>query len=54
MNKKVNKTIKRGKGKLAKNFWALPRLDDPTRLVFKALLDEREVKRQRKTKGATV
>jgi prevent-host-death family protein len=34
--------IKLGSGKLPKNFWALPRPEDPEGLVLKALLEERE------------
>jgi prevent-host-death family protein len=34
--------IKLGSGKLPKNFWALPRPEDPDGLVLKALLEERE------------
>jgi hypothetical protein len=33
--------IRLGPGKLPKNFWSLPRPQDPERLVRKALLDER-------------
>jgi prevent-host-death family protein len=34
--------IKLGTGKLPKNFWSLPRPEDPEGLVLKALLGERE------------
>ncbi|MBM4296226.1 MAG: type II toxin-antitoxin system prevent-host-death family antitoxin [Deltaproteobacteria bacterium] len=34
--------IKRGTGKLPKDFWKLPRPKDPKRLVSKAVLSERE------------
>ena len=34
--------IKLGSGKLPKNFWAMPRPEDPEGLVLKALLEERE------------
>jgi len=34
--------IKLGSGKIAKDFWNLPRAQDPEGLVLKALLDERE------------
>jgi len=34
--------IKLGSGKLPKNFWTLPRGEDPQGLVLKALLEERE------------
>lgn len=34
--------IKLGSGRLPKNFWALPRPEDPEGLVLKALLEERE------------
>jgi hypothetical protein len=37
--------IKLGSGKLSKNFWAMPRPDDPEGLVLKALLEERETGR---------
>ena len=34
--------IKLGSGKLPKNFWTMPRPEDPQGLVLKALLEERE------------
>jgi len=34
--------IKLGSGKLPKDFWTLPRAEDPQGLVLKALLEERE------------
>lgn len=34
--------VKRGAGKLPKDFWALPRPKDPKGLVRKAVLQERE------------
>ena len=34
--------IKLGAGKLPKDFWAMPRAEDPQGLVLKALLQERE------------
>ncbi len=34
--------IKLGSGKLPKDFWAMPRVEDPKALVLKALLEERE------------
>ena len=34
--------IKLGSGKLPKDFWSMPRADDPHGLVLKALLEERE------------
>ena len=34
--------IKLGSGKIPKDFWSLPRAEDPKGLVLKALLDERE------------
>jgi prevent-host-death family protein len=37
--------IKLGSGKLPKDFWTLPRPEDPKGLVLKALLEEREEKR---------
>jgi prevent-host-death family protein len=33
--------IKLGSGRLSKNFWALPRSEDPEGLVLRALLEER-------------
>lgn len=37
--------IKLGVGKLPKDFWKMPRADDPKGLVLKALLEEREAGR---------
>jgi prevent-host-death family protein len=34
--------IKLGSGKLPKDFWTMPRAEDPKGLVLKALLEERE------------
>ena len=34
--------IKLGSGKLPKDFWKMPRAEDPQGLVFRALLEERE------------
>ena len=34
--------IKLGSGKLPKDFWSMPRAEDPQGLVLKALLKERE------------
>jgi hypothetical protein len=34
--------IRLGSGKLPKDFWRMPRPDDPKDLVLKALLEERE------------
>jgi len=34
--------IKLGSGKLPKDFWTMPRAEDPKCLVLKALLEERE------------
>lgn len=34
--------LKRGSGKLSKNFWDLPRPKDPKGLIRKAVLQERE------------
>jgi prevent-host-death family protein len=34
--------IRLGTGKLPKDFWTMPRPEDPHELVLKALLDERE------------
>jgi len=34
--------IKLGSGRLRKNFWAMPRPQDPKGLVLKALIEERE------------
>jgi prevent-host-death family protein len=34
--------IKLGSGRLPKDFWAMPRAEDPQGLVLKALLEERE------------
>ncbi|MFH0787336.1 MAG: type II toxin-antitoxin system prevent-host-death family antitoxin [Pseudomonadota bacterium] len=34
--------IKLGSGKLPKNFWTMPRPEDPRGLVLSALLEERE------------
>ena len=34
--------IRLGSGKLPKDFWAMPRPEDPKGLVLKALLEERE------------
>ena len=34
--------LKLGSGKLPKDFWSLPRPEDPKGLVLKALLEERE------------
>jgi prevent-host-death family protein len=34
--------LKLGSGKLPKDFWSMPRPDDPKGLVLKALLEERE------------
>jgi prevent-host-death family protein len=34
--------IKLGSGKLPKDFWSMPRAEDPHGLVLKALLEERE------------
>ena len=34
--------IKLGSGKLPKDFWSMPRVEDPKGLVLKALLEERE------------
>ena len=34
--------IRLGTGKLSKDFWKMPRPDDPEDLVLKALLEERE------------
>ncbi|MBM4308813.1 MAG: type II toxin-antitoxin system prevent-host-death family antitoxin [Deltaproteobacteria bacterium] len=34
--------IKLGSGKLPKDFWSMPRSEDPKGLVLKALLEERE------------
>ena len=34
--------IKLGSGKLPKDFWTMPRAEDPQGLVLKALLQERE------------
>ena len=34
--------IKLGSGKLPKDFWSMPRAEDPQGLVLKALLEERE------------
>ena len=34
--------IKLGSGRLPKDFWTLPRAEDPQGLVLKALLEERE------------
>jgi prevent-host-death family protein len=34
--------IKLGSGKLPRDFWTMPRADDPKGLVLKALLEERE------------
>jgi prevent-host-death family protein len=34
--------IKLGSGKLPKDFWAMPRAEDPKGLVLKALLEERK------------
>lgn len=34
--------IKLGSGKLPKDFWSMPRPEDPKGLVLKALLEERE------------
>jgi prevent-host-death family protein len=37
--------IKLGSGKLPKDFWTMPRPDDPKSLLLKALLEERETGR---------
>ena len=37
--------IRLGTGKLPKDFWTMPRPDDPKDLVLKALLEEREAGR---------
>ena len=37
--------IRLGSGKLPKDFWTMPRPDDPKDLVLKALLEEREAGR---------
>ena len=37
--------IKLGSGKLPKDFWTMPRPEDPKGLVLKALLEEREERR---------
>ena len=37
--------IKLGSGKLPKDFWTMPRPDDPKGLILKALLEERETAR---------
>jgi len=37
--------IRLGSGKLPKDFWAMPRAEDPKNLVLKALLEEREGER---------
>jgi prevent-host-death family protein len=37
--------IRLGQGKLPKNFWQIPRPEDPEGLVLKALLEEREAGR---------
>jgi len=34
--------LKLGSGKLPKDFWSMPRPEDPNGLVLKALLEERE------------
>jgi prevent-host-death family protein len=34
--------IKLGSGRLPKDFWAMPRAEDPKGLVLKALLEERD------------
>jgi prevent-host-death family protein len=34
--------IKLGKGKLPKDFWSMPKAEDPKGLVLKALIEERE------------
>ena len=34
--------IRLGSGKLPKNFWTMPRAEDPEGLVLKALFEERE------------
>ncbi len=37
--------IKLGSGRLPKNFWTMPRAEDPQGLVLKALLEERKGRR---------
>ncbi len=37
--------IRLGPGKLPKDFWRIPRVEDPEGLVLKALLEEREAGR---------
>jgi prevent-host-death family protein len=37
--------IKLGSGKLPKDFWTMPRPDDPESLMLKALLEERQAGR---------
>ena len=37
--------IKLGSGKLPKEFWSMPRPEDPNGMVLKALLEERETGR---------
>jgi prevent-host-death family protein len=37
--------IKLGSGKLPKDFWAMPRPEDPESLALKALIEEREAGR---------
>jgi len=34
--------IKLGKGKLPKDFWSMPKAEDPKGLVLRALIEERE------------